>query len=761
MATNNYLFSKANDLRELVDLNDYLKSLYRDDGTMKFPSIVILGAQSDGKTSLIENITNLNLPRGVGIQTRVPTEIQLRTSSTPHYAIKYRPLGSPEYKVIDFTEDNLEEKMRRVQTEVTGSDNSVVDDLITLTIERPDLLPLTIIDLPGYIVQRINDDGNADTEIEAVMRSMYSKYIKNDQNLIVCCINATNDIETSSVFKLCLEGDPTHKRIILAVTKIDLRVSSGYEGYRKAAQKYGLRKLFFTRSKTDEERQKRINSDEVKEIERKFIASHSELKGYAPDQKGVPALREFLVEVQKEQILPTIRGNYRKLIDYLKEKRKEQEVNGKMIEKPKECKEFIERKIKDIEDELNHLYYDLNTKTESDNYYHKTHKAGEYSVNEVLISVKKITFQYEISACDEGIQIRFSQGVKEHIQVELLGTEKQRENVNVDLENPEVIKFPNVEFAISVRLLSDKDFIYFKETIDHIYDTFKKQYGLDYFLSEHFVQVYENHEKAINTTNNLPDRDFSQLAESILFKDLIPKLTYEITTFKDLAIKFAHQIFIVRINSQFKGFPNLRTILTKEVEKFFVKPVTKIHEIVEVLCENCFKTNTNDKMYVYKVEQLKKVFEEGQYSEDDDFLSHICGAHDYRALKETYGNNKKIFENAIRVWAYVSNIFPPLKDNVVKAIQNHLIQKPLKKLPNNLIKIFDKDFFENEQNVAKMMRPNINLLNKQKQLAEEIRKAIEGLTKIKSLPSKYPTLKKEFEFLDEREIDSIIGEPSN
>ena len=55
MATNNYLFKNSSDLKEIVDLSDYLKTMFKEDGSIEFPNIVIVGDQSSGKTSLIEN----------------------------------------------------------------------------------------------------------------------------------------------------------------------------------------------------------------------------------------------------------------------------------------------------------------------------------------------------------------------------------------------------------------------------------------------------------------------------------------------------------------------------------------------------------------------------------------------------------------------------------------------------------------------------------------------------------------------------------
>jgi len=341
------------------------------------------------------------------------------------------------------------------------------------------------------------------------------------------------------------------------------------------------------------------------------------------------------------------------------------------------------------------------------------------------------------------------------LYVELLNKKKERVNKNIDLENPEPVNISFEDFTIGMRFLSDKDFMYFRERIANLYANFRIQYGLDYFVSDQFMQVYENHEKAINTTNSLPDRDFSQLAESILFKDIVPKLTYEVEQFKENAIKFAHQIFIVRINAQFRNYPNLRALLTRTIERHLVQPVKTVNEVVEVLCENSFKISTTDKMYLYKVEYLKSLFKQGGIEAYNDFLKIVCGDLDYTALRETYMNNKRVYKNALRVWAYISNVYPALKDNVVKTIQNHIIQKPINDLDYELQALFDDAFFNNKDEVARMMRPNPNLFKRQEALKVEIERMISGLERIKKMPIQYPHLQKDFDFLQEGELDSL------
>lgn len=756
MATKNFLFQNAADLRDLVDLNDELKRLYKGDTSMVFPSIVVVGDQSHGKTSLIENITNLNLPRGTGIQTRVPTEIQLRNSVTPQYTISYRPIGDTSYKTIDFSEENLEDKLRMVQREVTGSDTGISEDTITLTIERPDLLPLTITDLPGFIFQRV-DDGDDNAEISEKMRQLYRKFIAPEQNVVVCVLNAVNDIETSAVLKMCLELDEKRNRTLVVVTKIDLRPGDGFKNYRNAAKKFRIKKMFFTRNKTDEERIARTPSDVVRETERRFIAGHKELSNFEEDSKGVLALRNYLVDLQKDLILPSIMANFKKIAEILELQLSELDKISVSIDSPEQCKAFIMEKIDAIFSEINRLYNNISTSVKSDNYAVNSHTENQYGVFELFIPRKKLTIRYTVSELDGQTQIMFERGVKEVIYAEVfMSKTKKAVNCNVDLEMPEPIVIPPGEFELHVRLLSDKDFQHFKERIDSLFTTFGESYGLDYFISEEFINIYEIHEQAINTTNNLPDRDFSQLAENILFKDIIPKVKYEVEEFRDFAVDFAHRIFIVRINEHFGVYPNLRALLVQNVEKKLKLPVGVIHEFIEVLLENAFKTSTTDKMYLYKVSYLKKQFKDNAQTIDEDFCKSFCGGIDIQDMKDIYLSNKKIYKNALRVWAYISNIFPPLKDNLIKAIHNSLLQKIINTLGNDLRAIFDNQFFQNHNEIAHMLKQKPELARKKDALRANIIRIQTALARIKDMPKKYPNLQGKFSFIQDGRIDDLL-----
>lgn len=754
---NMFLYKDANDLREMVDLNDKLKGMYREDTSMKFPSIVVAGEQSHGKTSLIENITNLNLPRGTGIQTRVPTEIQLRQAAVPHYSIRYRRLGESEYQTVEFTESDLEQKMRKIQFEVTGSDTEIADDLITLTIERPDLLPLTIIDLPGFVVNRI-DDGNGD--IEEVMRRLYERFIAEPQNTILCVLNAANDIENAQVLKLCRQHDPNGQRTMICVTKIDLRTSLGFESYRRAAGKWKINRLFFTRNKTDEERRDNLSTDRVRELERQFIDNHKELRTFPPEQKGVIALRNYLVKLQRENIIPCLRHNYEKILQLLADKQREQSEIGKTIEEPAESRKFIQDRLRLIFAEIKELYYNVNVDISSQNYYMREHPEGEEGVFTASIKAKKLDVNYSVSASGEEVQVRFNKGPKEEVYVELTNDKKDYVNRNLVLDQPDsALTLPRGAFTLCLRVLSAKDFFTYRERVNGLYTNFVDFHGLDYFLDEQFLQLFENNEKSLNTINSLPDRDYTQLAEMIIFKDLVPKLRKEATDFKDWAKTFAVGIFTSRIQTTFANYSALQTRIIKRINEHFAEPFRKVDNVVGVLCENAFKTSMTDPMYEYKVTHLRHIFKSANANTPNEFLRVICGPDvDFAKLKEVYLANKKVYKNAIRAWAYISTLFPAMKDNVVKTVQNHLIQKPINDLEYELYSMFDSQFFSNRAEIAALMAPNSALHKRQQDLRDEIAKAQDAVESIKRIPKKYPALLAEFDFIEEEMLEDEAQE---
>ena len=79
------LQSKFNPITKSLERIDDARSLITSAQikVINLPSIVVVGDQSSGKSSVLEAISGVNLPRGDGIMTRVPIQLRLRKSRGP------------------------------------------------------------------------------------------------------------------------------------------------------------------------------------------------------------------------------------------------------------------------------------------------------------------------------------------------------------------------------------------------------------------------------------------------------------------------------------------------------------------------------------------------------------------------------------------------------------------------------------------------------------------------------------------------------
>ncbi len=79
------------DIRKLINIIDEVRD-YGLDKEISLPRIAVLGTQSSGKSSLLENIVGLDfLPRGSGVVTRRPLELRMvHMDQSTHFWIKGR-----------------------------------------------------------------------------------------------------------------------------------------------------------------------------------------------------------------------------------------------------------------------------------------------------------------------------------------------------------------------------------------------------------------------------------------------------------------------------------------------------------------------------------------------------------------------------------------------------------------------------------------------------------------------------------------------
>ena len=80
------------------ELNDKINSLTSLEREINSTRIVVVGDQSHGKSSLLEALSGIDLPRGEDIKTCVPLVMQLRNIAhgSPEHALISAPGNAPE-----------------------------------------------------------------------------------------------------------------------------------------------------------------------------------------------------------------------------------------------------------------------------------------------------------------------------------------------------------------------------------------------------------------------------------------------------------------------------------------------------------------------------------------------------------------------------------------------------------------------------------------------------------------------------------------
>ncbi|CAG8744804.1 17810_t:CDS:10 [Gigaspora margarita] len=203
------------------------------------PQIVVIGSQSSGKSSVLENIVGRDfLPRGTGIVTRRPLVLQLINRSanaktenttdasnkatkepeTPDNADEWGEfLHIPGVKFSDF--NKIREEIVKDTEAKTGKNAGISPAPINLRIYSPNVLTLTLVDLPGLTKVPVGDQPK---DIEKQIREMILKYITKPNAIILAVTAANTDLANSDGLKLAREVDPEGSRTIGVLTKIDL-----------------------------------------------------------------------------------------------------------------------------------------------------------------------------------------------------------------------------------------------------------------------------------------------------------------------------------------------------------------------------------------------------------------------------------------------------------------------------------------------------------------------------------------------------------
>lgn len=236
-------------VKSLVQAIQTLRDLGVENLGLPLPKIVVVGDQSTGKSSLIEGISEIKVPRHAGTCTRCPLEINLVESPetrsqwtckitliTRYYhdndllerATKIRPLGpwiaqdrTDKFHFATLTsKTQVEDALHRAQLAILNIGNSHEEyklglplpkdnvkvkfspNVIQLDISGPDLPNLSFYDLPGVI--NVSEIAREEYLVTLV-KNLVKEYISTSDCINLLAIPMTDDPANSSASRLIQE----------------------------------------------------------------------------------------------------------------------------------------------------------------------------------------------------------------------------------------------------------------------------------------------------------------------------------------------------------------------------------------------------------------------------------------------------------------------------------------------------------------------------------------------------------------------------
>lgn len=267
-------------------LHDVLSSCQAD-GLLTLPRIVVVGSQSSGKSSVLESVVGKDfLPRGSGIVTRRPLILKCIKSLGPDYA-EFGHL--PGVKFDNF--DNVRQEIEQVTNDLVGENKAISSVPISLEVYSSKVVDITLVDLPGIVV---NPVGDQPLDIEVQVRTMILSYIEHPNSLILAISPANVDIATSEAIKIAREVDPNGERTLAVLTKLDC-LGAGEDAVEVLEGRVLPLRLGYVgvmcRSQADITRNVKVEQHLIKENE--FFSNHPAYKNIK-EKLGTPFLSQRL-----------------------------------------------------------------------------------------------------------------------------------------------------------------------------------------------------------------------------------------------------------------------------------------------------------------------------------------------------------------------------------------------------------------------------------------------------------------------------------
>jgi GTPase SAR1 family protein len=282
---------------------------------IEVPGICVAGAQSAGKSSVLESISRISFPRGDTMCTRCPSVVSLERDDTLEEPVV---LLSKDSEYSNPKNCALGEETVFIEELTNGMTKSgmITHEPIYIRVRMKGCPTLTLTDLPG-ITCNCPDPG---VNIEEATVNLTTEYIKRPGNIILVVIPGSEDFNNPKALKLA--KDLAEERTIGVVTKVDSlhadsdiieKIRMEREGDVRLPQGFiAVRNR--TKNETD------LSVEAVREKERELFTTDPKLKHLKPEEWGIATLTQKIVDIQSSVVgdfMPNIKATLKQKIDAL------------------------------------------------------------------------------------------------------------------------------------------------------------------------------------------------------------------------------------------------------------------------------------------------------------------------------------------------------------------------------------------------------------------------------------------------------------
>jgi hypothetical protein len=295
---------------QLFDAIDTLRNFNRKGLDLPVPQVVVLGDQSSGKSSVLESLARISLPVGTSVCTRFPIELALR----------YDPLDSLEMEILPGPSRGRQEKAtydpdsfrkrttnpgnvdvsrwiqdaaetigvaHRSDSSEKKSPRSYSDDIVRIVRRGPEMVDLTLVDLPGLFQTTTETQTEEDkSKVEEISLC----YATDHRSLILLVCSAHNDFSVNGTPRF-LDGRFSDRTMGIlthsdSMDKKD-RIMKLIQGEAKGHAELGWHFLI---NRSEEQRRDKLSFEQRDQNERDIF--NAQLADIPPEMRGICELRQ-------------------------------------------------------------------------------------------------------------------------------------------------------------------------------------------------------------------------------------------------------------------------------------------------------------------------------------------------------------------------------------------------------------------------------------------------------------------------------------